>query len=97
MSFDELMLRKPSIALPIFPGFRCGVVYSWNPYVNKSMSLLSQFTAVPMPVQDKLLCFLTTQAKFIKEIFIPYNQTRLQKAKDRMIERLELLDIDVGF
>lgn len=76
-------------------GFRCGVIYSWNPYVNKSLSLLSQFTAVPLPVQDKITCLLTTQAKFLHETFIPFNQIRLQKAKDRMIERLSLLDITV--
>jgi len=76
-------------------GFRCGLVYSWNPFVNKSLSLLSQFTAVPLPVQDKILCFLTTQTKFLRETFIPFNQIRLQKAKDRMTERLDLLDINV--
>lgn len=76
-------------------GYRCGVVYSWNPFVNKSLSLLSQFTAVPAPVQDKIQCFLTNQAKFLEETFIPFNQIRLQKAKDRMTERLDLLDINV--
>ena len=76
-------------------GFRCGVVYSWNPYVNKSLSLLSQFTAVPLLVQEKIRCLLTTQNKFLEETFIPYNQIRLQKAKDRMIERLQILNIEV--
>jgi len=75
-------------------GFRCGVVYSWNPYVNKSLSLLSQFTAVPLLVQEKIRCLLTTQNKFLEETFIPYNQIRLQKAKDRMIERLQILNIE---
>lgn len=76
-------------------GFRCGVVYSWNPYVNKSLSLLSQFTAVPLPIQDKIRCLLTTQETFLEETFIPFNQIRLQKAKDRMTERLDMLDIPV--
>jgi len=76
-------------------GFRCGVVYSWNPYVNKSMSMLSQFTAVPLLVQEKVRCFLKTQTKFLEETFIPFNQLRLQKAKDRMTDRLHLLNIPV--
>jgi len=76
-------------------GFRCGVVYSWNPYVNKALTMLSQFTAVPIPVQEKVETLLNTQSKFLEEIFIPYNQMRLQKTKDRLIERLVLLDIEV--
>ena len=71
------------------------MVYSWNPYVNKSLSLLSQFTAVPLPIQDKIRCLLTTQETFLEETFIPFNQIRLQKAKDRMTERLDMLDIPV--
>ena len=59
------------------------------------MSMLSQFTAVPLLVQEKVRCFLNTQTKFLEETFIPFNQLRLQKAKDRMTERLQLLNIPV--
>ena len=46
-------------------------------------------------VQEKVRCFLNTQTKFLEETFIPFNQLRLQKAKDRMTERLQLLNIPV--
>ncbi|GAA0174665.1 transaminase [Lithospermum erythrorhizon] len=73
------------------PGFRLGVVYSWNQDVLTASKKLTRFCSVPLPIQQILLSMLS-DGKFIQD-FMKTNQERLRKRYSIFVEGLEKLGL----
>ena len=74
------------------PGFRVGVIYSFNDNVLAAATKLARFSSVSVPTQ-RLLVSMLSDRKFISE-FIETNRMRLQKMYDSLMVGLKKLGIE---
>ncbi|MQM11066.1 hypothetical protein Taro_043965 [Colocasia esculenta] len=74
------------------PGFRVGVIYSFDENVLSVATKLARFSSVSVPIQRMLVSMLS-DAKFIQK-FIETNRSRLQKMHALFVDGLRQLDID---
>ncbi|CAA6656261.1 unnamed protein product [Spirodela intermedia] len=74
------------------PGFRVGVIYSFNENVLSVATRLARFSSVSVPIQHMLVSMLS-DSKFIGE-FMAVNRQRLQKMYALFVEGLKQLGID---
>ncbi|KAG9140173.1 hypothetical protein Leryth_015802 [Lithospermum erythrorhizon] len=73
------------------PGFRLGVVYTWNQDVLTASKKFTRFCSVPLPIQQILISMLS-DTKFTHN-FMKINQERLRKRYDLFVEGLETLGL----
>lgn len=74
------------------PGFRVGVIYSFNENVLSVATRLARFSSVSVPIQRMLVSMLS-DSKFISE-FMAVNRQRLQKMYALFVDGLNQLGID---
>ncbi|KAF7813298.1 putative aminotransferase ACS12 [Senna tora] len=73
------------------PGFRVGVIYSFNKTVLTAARMLSRFSSISAPTQRLVISMLSDQ-RFIQDYF-EANRKRLQEIHDKLETHLSLLGI----
>ncbi|KAL6004750.1 hypothetical protein ACLOJK_005306 [Asimina triloba] len=74
------------------PGFRVGVIYSYNQNVLETAKRLARFCSISIPAQHLLVTMLS-DTQFIKD-YIQMNKRRLGEAYAAFVNELKRLDIN---
>lgn len=85
---EEFDKNRVNIALP---GFRVGVIYSYNAIVLAPAKRLTRFSPISAPSQ-RLLISMLSDTKFIQE-YIETNKQRIQKMYHSFVDGFKQLEI----
>ncbi|WCJ36540.1 1-aminocyclopropane-1-carboxylate synthase [Euphorbia peplus] len=74
------------------PGFRVGVIYSYNESVLTAAKKLTRFSSISLPTQ-RLVVSMLSDKRFIQE-YIESNKKRIRKVQELFTEGLRQIDIN---